>query len=263
MRRDFTDGKDRLRSAALVALIHVALGWALVSSLGYKVVPRPDEALKLFNLSGVQPPPPIVPPLPEQVKSRTRKPKHPEGAAAPPALRNTPTEVAAPKPRIMLPPPPPIAVAPVPGQGSASAAGAAPTPGPGTGRGGTGNGLGSGLSGNGNGGGGAGGLAIDPRFVSGSIDDSDYPSAAIVARAQGTVYFRFLVGPTGRLAGCQVTRSSGNPALDDTTCRLAMRRFRYRPALDTTGRPVTAEVRGEQSWELGPTQELPARDEPH
>ena len=255
MRRTITDPRDRLRSAALVAIIHVALGWALISSLGYKVIPRPDEALKLVILSNQPPPPPPITLPPETARSETHKPKDPEGAAAPPALKNTPTDIVAPKVKPLRPPPLPSA--PVAGQGTAPAAGAAPTPGPGTGRGGIGNGLGSGLSGNGNGGGGNGGRASPPVLLSGNIDERDYPSSALNARAQGLVLFVFTVAPNGLLSDCRIVRSSGNRALDDTTCRLAMRRLRYRPAFDTAGNPVPAQVRGEQSWELGPEQELP------
>ena len=254
MRRSITDPKDRLRSAALVAVIHVALGWALISSLGYKIIPRADDALKLFNLTDQPPPPPITPP-PEKTQSETHKPRDPEGAAAPPALKNTPTEIVAPKVKPLKPPP--VPAAPVPGQGTAPAAGAAPTPGPGSGRGGIGNGLGSGLSGNGNGGGGNGGRTSPPVLLSGNIDEHDYPPSALNARAQGLVLFAFTVAPNGLLSDCRIVRSSGNRALDDTTCRLAMRRLRYRPAFDTAGNPVPAQVRGEQSWELGPEQELP------
>ena len=256
MKRSITDRKDRIRSAALVTVIHLALGWALVSSLGYRVIPRADDALKLFNLAD-QPPPPIMPP-PEQTRSETRKPRDPEGAAAPPALKNTPTEIVTPKVEPLRPTP--LPAAPVPGLGTAPAAGAAPTPGPGTGRGGIGNGLGSGMSGYGNGGGGNG-RAASAQHVAGDIANGDYPPSAVNARAQGTTIFSGIVGPDGRLEDCRVIRSSGNRALDETTCRLALRRLRYRPATDAAGRPIASTVREEQSWELGPEQELPPDDE--
>lgn len=260
MRRDLTEPKDRLRSAAAVVLIHVALGYALISSLGYTVVPKPADALKLFDLTDEPPPPPpIVPPRPEHAAKPTHKPKDAEGAAAPPALRNTPTEIAAPKPPVERPTP--LPAAPIAGQGTAPAAGAAMTPGPGTGRGGIGNGLGSGLSGNGTGGGGAGGLASPPRQIAGDISDDDYPRSALIARSQGTVYFRFTVEPDGRVSDCGIRRSSGSRALDETTCRLARARFRFRPATDTAGRPVAAVLNGEQEWALGPEVELPAEDD--
>jgi protein TonB len=48
---------------------------------------------------------------------------------------------------------------------------------------------------------------------------------------------RFLVHTDGRPRDCVVTRSSGNPVLDETTCRLIEQRFRYRPARDASGNP--------------------------
>ena len=253
MRRSLTDPRDRWRSAALAAAINLAIGFAIVRGLGVPVVPVAQDALKLVTLNDTPPPPPpIVPPPPEKAKVVTRKAKDPEGAAAPPALKNSPTEIKAPK----SPHPTPIPAAPVPGKGSAPAAGAAPVPGPGTGRGGIGNGLGSGLSGNGTGGGGAGGVAADAEQVEGDIGNDDYPKNALVDRAQGTVYFRFIVGVAGRLTACTVTRSSGSRVLDDNTCRLALRRFRFRPARNTAGQPIPSELEGEQRWSLGREQEI-------
>ena len=253
------DRRDRFGSAALVALIHVALGYALISSFGVRIVPGAIDALKLFTVDEPPPPPPLGP-LPEPAKAETHKARHPEGAAAPPARNNTPTEVVAPRPRIIVPPP--LPAAPVAGTGSAPSAGAAPVEGTGTGRGGTGNGLGGGLSGDGSGGGGNGGGASRARQIAGSIGDEDYPTAALIGRAQGLVRFRFTIEPDGGIANCRVTRSSGSRALDDATCRLGLRRFRFRPATDRVGRPIATEVeQAEQSWELGPERELPDDDD--
>ena len=66
------------------------------------------------------------------------------------------------------------------------------------------------------------------------------------------MHLRFVVAPSGRVADCAVTRSSGSHELDSTTCRLIMARFRYRPARDAQGRPIASTIRGEQAWELGP-----------
>ncbi len=255
MRASLTNRNDRLRSAVLATAINLAIGFAIVRGLGVRVAPVAQDALKLFNLSVLPPPPPpIVPPPPEKTRSATHKPKDAEGAAAPPAKKNTPSEIAAPKSK--LPPPPPIQAAPVAGQGTAAKAGAATIEGPGTGRGGIGNGLGSGLSGNGSGGGGGGGAVADAEQIAGSIGDNDYPKAALVDRGQGLVRFAFTVLPDGRISNCRVTLSSGNSALDATTCRLALQRFRFRPARDTGGRPIASEEDGEQEWQLGKEREV-------
>lgn len=249
MRRTLSTPADRWRSAALATALNLVLGYAIVVGLGVHNFPQPDDALKLFNLSDQPPPPPpVVPPPPEKLRKKTHKPKDPQGAAAPPAKKNTPSEVVAPKAK--LPPPPPIRAAPVAGQGTAPKSGAAAIDGPGTGRGGIGNGTGSGLSGNGSGGGG-GGAASDEEQIAGSIGNEDYPRAALVERAQGTVEFSFTVLPDGRIANCRVTRSSNNAALDATTCRLALQRFRFRAARDSSGRAIASEVDGEQEWRLG------------
>jgi protein TonB len=247
------DDRRRLQSAIGVALLHAALGYALLTGLGVRFE-TVSEGLKTFNVFEQPPPPVSEPPPPEKVAtSDIAKPKDPEGAASPANLKDTPTEIVAPKPEIRLPIPPPVVAAPIAGQGNAAAAGAAPIPGPGTGRGGFGTGLGSGVSGDGTGGGGGGlGRPTRARQIAGGIDEADYPASAYRARIGGTVSLRFVVAPTGRVSRCSVTRSSGNAALDETTCRLILRRFRYRPARDNEGNPTAETITGQHVWEVGP-----------
>jgi len=242
IRRSLHDRRDRARSLAIVVAVHVALGWALLTGLGVTTVPRALQApLAVISLRDEPPPPP--PPtvmLPEKAPKPTRKPKDPEGAAAPPNKRNTPTPVVAPKPVIVLPPAPPLPAAPVAGEGTAPAAGASPIAGPGTGRGGVGNGLGSGLSGNGTGGGGGGGEDDGPEFLGGKLVWGDLPPALQAQRPNGRVFFRLHVSRAGQLTDCRIVRSSGSPSLDTATCQAALRRLRFGPALDRAGRPVDA-----------------------
>ena len=47
-----------------------------------------------------------------------------------------------------------------------------------------------------------------------------------------------------------MTRSSGHPELDETTCRLIERRFRYRPARNSAGDAVPEVVRKTYDWLL-------------
>jgi protein TonB len=246
--------RERLGSAAGVGLLHALLAYLLLTGLGFRPADAIPDALKIFHVAEEPPPPPAIPAKPDiEPKTRKAKPKDAEGAASPANLRNTPTQIVAPPPEIRLPVPPPIPAAPVAGQGTAEAAGAAAVPGPGTGSGGIGTGLGSGLFGNGTGGGGGGGgRGTRARQISGSIDASDYPDGLYRARVGGTVHIRFTVAPTGRVSDCSVTRSSGSRELDNVTCRLIVRRFRYRPARNAEGNPIASSVIGEHEWEVAP-----------
>ncbi|WP_051676399.1 energy transducer TonB [Sphingomonas astaxanthinifaciens] len=249
MRRNrLVSREDRLRSAAIVVGIHVALGWALLAGLGVAPVPAELKApLALIDLNEPEPEPPATPMVPEAARKPTERAKDPEGAAAPPAKKNTPTEVVAPPPEVRLPVPPPLPAAPIAGTGTAPKAGAAPIDGPGTGRGGEGEGLGAGRYGDGTGGGGGGGVAEGPEYVSGDIQEGDAPRGLELRRVT-RVGFRMLIGRDGRVRECQVTRSSGISALDAATCASAQRRLRWRPARDTAGRPVEAWVPGDNEW---------------
>ena len=61
---------------------------------------------------------------------------------------------------------------------------------------------------------------------------------------------RLNVGANGRVTSCSVTRSSGNSALDETTCRLIQQRFRFDPATDSQGRPIPSVTGWQQRWWL-------------
>lgn len=247
--RTLSDPRDRLRSATIVAAVHVALGYALLTGLGVEAIPKLQEPLALIDLADDPPAPePAIAMLPEQAERATERPKDPEGAAAPPALRNSPTPVVAPVPEVRIPIPPPITTSPIAGEGSAPAAGAAPVPGPGSGRGGVGEGLGSSLYGSGTGGGGGGGLAREPEYLRGRVDWRDVPDGVLASRPGGTVGFDMLIGADGRVRDCRVIRSSGNRGLDAATCRSAIRRLRYAPARDRAGRAVAAWTSGQNEW---------------
>lgn len=247
--------RDRIASGAGVVLLHAALGFLLIRGLGFVPAIPEIEDLKIFDVAPEPPPPPVIEPLKvEAPKVKARAPE-PEGAAAPPNLGDTPTPIVAPPQPIPLPTP--IAAAPIAGVGNRPLAGAAEVPGPGTGSGGVGTGTGSGRSGNGTGGGGGGGMSRPVRWLSGGIGNRDYPRAASETGAQGTLGLTFIAQTNGRVGSCRITRSSGNRALDETTCRLITQRFRYRPALDGDGNPVPTRIDGEHEWTL---YEPPIRD---
>jgi protein TonB len=258
MLRVSDENKRRIKSAIGACVVQGLIGYALLTGLAFQISGRTADSLRTIDLT-LEPLPLSNPAQPEKVaSSHVAKPRDAEGAASPPNRKDTPSEIMTPPPQIRLEVPPPVVAAPIAGQGSAAAAGAAVIPGPGTGRGGQGTGLGSGTQGVGTGGGGGGLGGARAVWLSGSIGESDYPDAAYNAHVGGTVFINFVVAPSGRVTSCAVTRSSGNRDLDRATCRLIKTRFRYRPARDSTGKPVAETARGEQEWEVGP--EVPPRD---
>src|SRR6185369_17743825 len=59
-------GSNRTAAIIIVALIHIALGYALVTGLAYNVLKKAAEDLKTFDVEEEPPPPPEEPPPPEQ-----------------------------------------------------------------------------------------------------------------------------------------------------------------------------------------------------
>lgn len=194
-----------------------------------------DNRLNLFAVS--QPPP-----LPVMPRPRPARQHRQNGAASPANLRAVATAVAAP---LLSPRASPVIAAPKPALGTDLSAGASDRPGPGTGGSGR-EGTGSGDAGIGSGDGDGDG----PELIRGEISNRDYPRDALRAGVSGTVRTRFTVGVDGRVSGCVVTATSGSPALDETTCRLIVKRFRFRPARDMAGRAVADEAEGEQRWSM-------------
>jgi TonB family protein len=79
---------------------------------------------------------------------------------------------------------------------------------------------------------------------------SDYPAEALAQGAQGITDFRLQVGENGRVEKCDVERSSGSAALDEATCRVIMKRSRFRPATNAAGHPVASVYTGMIHWLL-------------
>jgi protein TonB len=238
--------RERLLAAGAAIVVQALLGYALISGLAVHFPRALEDGLKLFTSVPPPPPPPprIVPP-PRTTASR------PEGRASAPNLRSRAAPVAAPEPIVIVPPPPPpVVAAPKPYVANDFMSGSAPVRGPGTGAGGEGDGFGSGGAGDGDGGGGDGGADTAPRFVRGRMSTSDLPEALFVTGFDGTVGVRYLVATDGRVPECIVTRSSGNAAVDTTTCRLIRERFRFRPSRDGRGRPVNAWIVENHRWEV-------------
>ena len=200
---------NRTASIVVVALLHVVLGYALVSGLAYNVVKKAATDLKTFDVTEPPPPPEEKPPPPPPEKPTTPPP--PQVAAPPPLVRmNSPAPVqiqTTPNPPPFVPTPtarpaPPTPPAPPPKQSAARAKG-------------------------------------DLRKL---FTDDDFPESAKQAGASGTARATLQIGTDGRVTGCSLTQSTGNSALDGTVCQVLRRRARFTPAIDGNGQPSTDTV---------------------
>ena len=200
---------NRVVAIIIVALIHIALGYALITGLAYDAVQKVVERVTTIDVE--EPPPPEPedepPPPPEDI---------PETAPPPPVAPPPPINIAPAPPPIRtqttIPPPaPPALVIPPP-------APPAPPPPPSMAR----------------------GASPDNLARWAARIQGDYPSSALRREEQGTVSMRITVGANGRVEACAVTGSSGSSALDQAACRGMQRYARYNPALNAAGNPISS-----------------------
>lgn len=206
---------NRTAAIVIVALIHVVLGYALVTGLAYNVIKKAAEDLKTFDVEDEPPPPEEPPPPPPD-----SPPPPPQVVAPPPIVRTNTlpppvvTVQSAPPPVITetarpAPPAPPAPPRPVISQAAKAKAN-----------------------------------------LASYISDDDYPQAAIRNEEQGTTGFTLTVGPDGRVADCVVTSSSGSSSLDSATCSIMKRRARFTPAKNADGSAATDKVNSRIKWVL-------------
>lgn len=207
---------NRIVAIIIVALIHVAVGYALITGLAYSAVKKAIERVTTVDINEPPPPPPDTPPPPE--------PKAPPPPVAPPPPINI--SVAPPPIQVQpnIPPPaPPVRIIP-------PAAPPAPPPPPPprfTPK------------------------APQPKGNPGSwATTDDYPSRALREEREGVTRFSVTVGPDGRVQSCSVTGSSGSPDLDDAACRAIQRRARFNPATDGEGKPTTGTYSNSVRWQI-------------
>lgn len=215
----------RLGIFALVAAMHVVLLAVLVRAFTPQFAASVVEGVRRTVTVSV---PASLPPEPSPSPSPTEA--EAEGAAAPPGRRATPREAAAPRPKIAIKP---TQAPPVAGKGQ------------GTGASGKGSGTGSGAGGSGQG----GGAGRPPVKIAGDISSAkDYPRESRELRIGTEVIVALTVGVDGLVKACRVVRPSPDPQAGEITCRLATRRFRFRPAQDASGRPVEGVYGWRQRW---------------
>jgi protein TonB len=204
---------NRTAAIIIVALIHIALGYALVTGLAYNVIKKAAEDLKTFDVEDEPPPPPEEPPPPPEQNT----PPPPQVVAPPPIVRTNTvappiiSTPVAPPPVITrtAPPAPPAPPRPVISQ-AARAKGSLPS----------------------------------------LFSTDDYPQSSIRNEEQGTTAVRLTISTDGRVTDCSITQSAGSTALDNATCNIIRRRARYTPAKDQAGNPITGTDSARIRWEL-------------
>jgi periplasmic protein TonB len=199
-------GGSKVTSIFIVALIHVAVGYLLISGLAISAAKKVIERVTTVDIEEPPPPPEDEPPPPPpdqpQAPPPPVAPPPPISIApAPPRIQTQATIPPPAPPAIMIPPPAPPAPPPAPSQ----ARGARPK---------------------------------NERSWFARIQDN-YPAAALRQGVEGTVGVRATVTERGRATGCQVTSSSGSSALDQAACRDLERYGQFNPALDNAGNPTT------------------------
>lgn len=82
------------------------------------------------------------------------------------------------------------------------------------------------------------------------VTTDDYPTSALREGVEGSVGIDVTIDANGRVSNCTVTASSGSDLLDQTTCKLYVRRARFTPALDEGGRPIAAHRADRVKWQI-------------
>lgn len=82
------------------------------------------------------------------------------------------------------------------------------------------------------------------------VTTNDYPSRALREEQEGVTTVRLSVDASGKVTGCAVTGSSGSSLLDDATCKNMQRRARFDPATDGEGKPVSGSYTQSVKWEI-------------
>jgi protein TonB len=205
------EGRNRLRSWIIVGLVHLFFGWLLVSGLAIRAVKVITGPLETVNIEDQAPPPEEPPPPPPKLEEIPPYVPPPdviiETTAPPPPTITTQTTTPRPDP-VPIAPPAPAAPPPAP-----KAEITRPTP-----RGGT-----------------------------VTVGTDDYPSPSLRACEQGSVAVRVTIDDGGRVRACDVAQSSGFPRLDEKTCEVAMRRWRYNPAREGKT-PIEATIVQRVKW---------------
>jgi hypothetical protein len=86
----------------------------------------------------------------------------------------------------------------------------------------------------------------------------DVPIRMIPEGPNFTVGFRIVVDPSGKAQQCRIDFSSGINALDSYTCKLVMRRARFRAATDIAGVQTYGVYQSYLAWWIGESDSPPS-----
>ena len=202
---------NRVTALVIVALIHVVVGYALVTGLAYEAAKKVIQKVTTVDIK-------------EEVKKEEPPPPPPKKDLPPPPIVAPPPKVnlaPAPPPVTVVneppPAPPPMVVVPAPP--------AAPPPPRFTPKG-----------------------AVPKGNPGTWATTNDYPSRALREEREGVTGFRVSVGPDGKVTDCQITSSSGHADLDEAACANIRRRARFTPATDGEGQPTTGSYSNRVRW---------------
>lgn len=194
---------NRVIAIVIVVLIHLVLGYTLVTGLAYSATKKIIERVTTVDIEEPEPEPEEPPPPPPD-----------EVMPPPPVAPPPPINVSVTPPQIqtVTTPPPPAPVIPI------AAPPPAPPPPPSQAR----------------------GVRPDGQARWAARIQQNYPSRAVRDGTEGTVGVTVTVNAEGRVSACSVTSSSGSSILDQAACSGMERYARFDPALNDAGNPISA-----------------------
>jgi len=199
---------SRIAAIIIVALIHVVLGYTLITGLAYSAINQVIERVTTVDVTEPEPEEEEPPPPPEEVTAPPPPVAPPPPisiAPRPPEIRTQPN-IPPPAPPARIVPPPAPAAAPAPPPAAPSQA----RP-----------------------------VARDGFNRWAARIQEAYPARAIRQELEGNVGVSVVIGADGRVTSCSVTASSGESILDEAACEGMQRYARYTPALNDAGQPTT------------------------
>lgn len=91
-------------------------------------------------------------------------------------------------------------------------------------------------------------VAAEPIRGGDWLTPYDYPARALQKGRGGITAFRLTVGAKGQPVRCELMSSSGHADLDRLTCKLIMKRARFKPATDLSGMASLAVYHSSLNW---------------